>query len=118
VSPLVYVIFSTFFGITSQLTLKYGMGKVAKQEGGSLIVKMLKSPYVVGGLAAYGTGVLFWLMALSQLELSYLYPFAILSYVGIIIGSYFFFKERISTMRVFGICVILAGVLLIGVAGN
>jgi multidrug transporter EmrE-like cation transporter len=115
---LFFILCSTFFGISSQLTLKYGMGKVAKQQEGSLLVKMLKSPYVMGGLAAYGTGVLFWLLALSRLELSYAYPFAILSYVGIIIGSYFFFKERISTMRLFGIVVILSGVLLIGFAGN
>jgi multidrug transporter EmrE-like cation transporter len=117
VSPFVFIFCSTFFGITSQLTLKYGMGKVAKQPGGSLLMKMATSPYVVGGLMAYGIGVLFWLLALSRLELSYVYPFAILSYVGIIIGSYIFFKERISGLRLVGIAVILSGVILIGLSG-
>jgi drug/metabolite transporter (DMT)-like permease len=60
----------------------------------------------------YGTGVIFWLLALSNYELSYVYPFASLSYIGIIIGSYFIFKERISALRVLGIAVIISGVLI------
>jgi drug/metabolite transporter (DMT)-like permease len=73
---------------------------------------MATSPWVIGGLVVYGLGVLNWLMALSRLELSYVYPFASLSYVGIIIGSYFLFKEKLSRLRLIGIFIIIVGVLI------
>lgn len=80
--------------------------------GAAMIRYIVTSPWVIGGLAIYGTGVIFWMLALSNYELSYVYPFASLSYIGIIIGSYFIFKERITTLRVLGIAIIIAGVLI------
>jgi len=112
-SPFVFIAFSTLFGIGGQMMLKRGMsGMGGAAGGGSLILRMTTSPWVVGGLVVYGLGVVNWLLALSHLELSYAYPFASLSYIGIIIGSYFVFKERITLMRLAGIAVIIAGVIV------
>jgi multidrug transporter EmrE-like cation transporter len=113
-SPFVFIAFSTVFGICGQLMLKHGMSRMggAATVGGSLIRNIVTSPWVVGGLVVYGLGVINWLMALSHLELSYAYPFASLSYIGIIVGSYFIFKERITLLRVAGIAVIIIGVLV------
>lgn len=112
-SPFVFIAFSTIFGIAGQLMLKRGMGRMGGTAGmKNLILKMVTSPWVVGGLIVYALGVVNWLLALSHLELSYAYPFASLSYIGIIIGSYFIFKERITMMRIAGIAVIIAGVLI------
>lgn len=114
-SPFVFIALSTVFGISGQLSLKHGMSRGAK-AGGTTLQTML-SPWVIGGLGVYGFGVIFWLLALSHLELSYAYPFASLSYIGIILGSYVLFKERITWMRVVGITVIISGVLIIGLEG-
>lgn len=112
-SPLVFVAISTIFGISGQLLLKQGMSGMGQSAAGSGMLKhIITSPWVIGGLVVYGTGVIFWLLALSNFELSYVYPFASLSYIGIIIGSYFIFKERITALRVLGIAVIIAGVLI------
>jgi multidrug transporter EmrE-like cation transporter len=107
----VFIIFSTLFGIGGQLSLKQGMSHMHDSKKG-LIGYMLTSPWVIGGLLVYGFGVIFWLLTLSRLEISYAYPFASLSYVGIIIGSYFIFKEKITPLRLLGIAVIIAGVLI------
>lgn len=112
-SPLVFVAISTIFGISGQLLLKRGMNTMGQGGAGANMIKfILTSPWVMGGLAIYGTGVIFWLLALSNYELSYVYPFASLSYIGIIIGSYFIFKERVTAMRVLGIAIIITGVLI------
>jgi multidrug transporter EmrE-like cation transporter len=111
-SPFVFVALSTIFGICGQLLLKRGMGNMNMSGGGTILLRIATSPWVIGGLVIYGTGVIFWLLALSHLELSYVYPFASLSYIGIIIGSYFIFKERLNTMRLIGIAIIIAGVLV------
>lgn len=112
-SPFIYVALSTVFGITGQLLLKRGMGRMGQLTPGvGMIKNIILSPWVVGGLFIYGVGVLNWMLALSSFELSYVYPFASLGYVGIIIGSYFIFRERINMMRLMGIGVIIAGVLI------
>jgi multidrug transporter EmrE-like cation transporter len=116
---LVFIAGSTLFGVCGQLALKHGMSKIANADGkDSLILTMALSPWVVGGLATYGFGVLFWLMALSRYEVSYVYPFASLSYVGIIIGSYYVFNERINRLRLVGISIIIAGVIIAGLSVN
>ena len=112
-SPYVFVALSTIFGIAGQLLLKRGMGSIGQVEPGLLMIKrIILSPWVVGGLIVYALGVVNWLLALSSFELSYVYPFASLSYIGIIIGSYFIFRERITLMRLLGIAVIISGVLI------
>lgn len=107
-SPFIFIAFSTVFGVCGQLSLKRGMSG----GGDNPIKRMITSPWVIGGLLVYGFGVIFWLMAMSRFELSYVYPFASLSYVGIIIGSYFIFKEKLSAMRLLGIAIIIIGVLI------
>jgi undecaprenyl phosphate-alpha-L-ara4N flippase subunit ArnE len=55
-------------------------------------------------------------MALSRLDVSLVYPFASLSYVGIIVASHFLFHERVPARRFLGVGVVVAGVVLIGLS--
>ncbi|NDJ85670.1 MAG: EamA family transporter [Chloroflexi bacterium] len=117
VSLFVFVILSTSCSVMGQLALKRGMLGIAgetEDAAPSLVMRMVFSPWVVGGLFTYGLGVLFWLVALSRLDVSYLYPFASLSYVGVTLGSYFFFSEHINRMRLAGITIIILGVIVAG----
>ncbi len=112
-SPYIYVALSTIFGITGQLLLKRGMGSIGQSAAGiAMIKRIVLSPWVIGGLIIYAMGVVNWMLALSSFELSYVYPFASLGYIGIIIGSYFIFRERVTVMRLLGIVVIISGVLI------
>jgi multidrug transporter EmrE-like cation transporter len=111
-SPVVFVVMSTILGISGQLMLKRGMSVMVGTSGKALLMRVATSPWVVGGLFVYGCGVIFWLLALSRWEISYVYPFASLGYVGIILGSYWLFKERLSLLRLVGIAVIILGVLI------
>lgn len=112
-----YIISSTAMSICAQLTLKYAMGRIAATPSSRpLILRIILSPFVILGMGIYGLGVMFWLVALSYLEVSLVYPFASLSYIGIIIGSHYLFKERIPPRRLLGILVIVGGVALIGLS--
>jgi drug/metabolite transporter (DMT)-like permease len=68
---------------------------------------------VVTGLTIYLGGTVFWLTALSRVDLSYAYPFASLSYVVMLIASWALFKENITPLRLVGTLVACAGVFLI-----
>lgn len=64
-------------------------------------------------LAVYGIGVLCWMLALRRVNLGVAYSVSSLNYVGIFLGSYFFFGEVVTLPRLVGVAFILAGVLLI-----
>lgn len=118
-----YVSLSTLCSVFGQLTLKFAMQRIAADGGTAtrerpLLLTMALSPWVIGGLFIYGCGVLFWLIALSRLEVSYVYPFASLSYVGIIIGSHLIFNEHILRTRLVGIAIIIFGVIIVGLSSS
>lgn len=115
------VLMSTIMGVVGQLSLKIGMTKMGPvQMSGkgvpALIWSIATNIYVMGGLIVYGTGVFFWLIALSRAPLSYTYPFASLSYVLITVASIFVLREKINFLRLAGVFVICSGVLLVAIS--
>ena len=109
----VNIIISVVCTVLGQLGLKQGMNVIARTPGGSVPVRMATSVWVIGGLAVYALGVVFWTLALSDAQLSYVYPFASLAYVGVVIGSYFIFKEPVTRLRMLGLIVIIVGLIII-----
>jgi drug/metabolite transporter (DMT)-like permease len=59
----------------------------------------------------YAFSVLFWLVGLSRVPLSYAYPFLSLSYVVILAASYFVLGEQVSVLRLAGVGLICGGVI-------
>jgi drug/metabolite transporter (DMT)-like permease len=115
---LVYIVPSILASVIGQLLLKRGMtglGPLSLGEGNvlSMVWSMATSPWVLLGLMCYVGGTLFWLIALSRAELSFVYPFAALSMALIILSSWLIFGESISVARVFGVATIVAGVLIV-----
>lgn len=115
---MIYIIPSIIAGVIGQLLLKRGMlGMGPLNLGGgnvvSLVWSIFTNPWVIAGLALYVGGTLFWLIALSRADLSFVYPFATLTMALIIISSRFIFGEAISGLRLIGIITIAAGVLIV-----
>lgn len=120
-NPLTTVMFisiSICAGVLGQLVLKRGMTALGAQSlNGTNIVdvalRMLLSPWVLGGLAIYVAGTFFWLMVLSRVDLSFAYPMTSLSYLLIVLSSWYFLGESISPLRIVGVVTIIVGVSLI-----
>ncbi len=115
---LVYLLVSIICAVVGQVLLKQGMreiGPVTLSLPGlpALILRLATTPWVVIGMSLYLGGSLFWLTALSRIDLSLAYPFAGLNYVLILIASYLLFGEALNPMRVAGALLIALGVSLI-----
>jgi len=115
---VIYILISVLAGALGQILLKKGMGSMGPltlslDQVGGIIWRIATNPYVVIGLLIYVCGTLFWLVALSRVDLSFAYPFASLSYVVMLAASYFLFHEDINSMRLLGTGVICLGVILI-----
>lgn len=99
-----------------QIAMKKGMVTGTPEAGFSLatiVSKIFTSPYVLLGLFLYGLSAILWLYVLSKIELSLAYPLVSISYIVVLLGSYFFFQETLSWPRLLGIALILVGVIFI-----
>lgn len=117
-TAILYIMVSVLAGAIGQVLLKKGMGSMGPltlsvNQLGSILWRMGTNPYVVAGLTIYLGGTVFWLTALSRVDLSYAYPFASLSYVVMLIASWGLFKENITPLRLVGTLVACVGVFLI-----
>ncbi len=113
-----YILISVLGSAGGQLLLKKGMNNtgpvtLSLNQLPSVLWHMATNPYVAIGLIIYLIGTVFWLAALSRVDLSYAYPFASLSYVIMLVASWQMFDEKISLGRLLGTFVIGIGVFLI-----
>lgn len=100
--------FSIGFGIVGQLLMKHTMSNLSNSLFTWAFIRQL-----VLALTVYSLGIVNWIFALRTVKLSIAYPLTSLNYVGILLGSYYLFGEKISLIRVFGVCLIFMGVLLV-----
>jgi len=107
---------SVLLAVIGQLLMKQGMnqfGTFPVTELLSRIIPMFLNPWVFAGLVSFGISSVFWLVVLSRLNLSFVYPMVSLAYVVVAFASIVFFKESVSLIRWLGILVICFGVFLI-----
>jgi uncharacterized membrane protein len=80
---------------------------------GASIVKTITNIWFILGclMLLASSGV--WILALQRVDLSYAFPFQALAYALIFIFSIFLFKEPVTTMKVVGTILIIAGVIVV-----
>ena len=107
---------SILLAVIGQLLMKKGMlifGAFPASQLLYKIIPMFLNPFVFFGLACFGASAIFWLVVLSRLELSLVYPMVSVAYILVALASWFFFKENVTLVRWMGILVIVFGVFLI-----
>ncbi len=120
---IVYILIAVVGSAAGQLLLKKGMSTLgpitlSADKILSTLWSIGTNPYVFIGLFIYVCGTVFWLSALSRVDLSYAYPFASLSYIAMIVGGWLLFSEKIDIWRILGSVTIMIGVILISRSGK
>lgn len=111
------IIISIIVVVAGQILIKKCLNNIGDIDFASGFIsaylKIFLNPLALLGIFLYALGVLFWVYALSKLELSYAYPFLALTYVLVALSSTIFLHEHISMIRWIGIITICFGVILI-----
>ncbi len=113
------LVLSVSLSAIAQISLKRGMSspRVAHllESGatGEVISAILKSPYVMGGLALYGIGAVVWLFVLARLDVTTAYPFVGLGFILTMVLGALFLGEVLTPSKVVGTLLVTAGVMLI-----
>ncbi|WP_270584011.1 EamA family transporter [Bacillus smithii] len=115
----VLILVNTLILVSGQFLWKYGMMKSGQSFSSLLgILKLLLSPYILTGLILYGAATVLWLFILSKVPLSVAYPIQSLAYVFALFGAYFLFGETLTSWKIAGVLLIVAGVAMISVHGG
>jgi len=92
----------------SNLLIKLGASKIE-----SFSIRIITNWYLVSGLVLFGLGFVLWIFILNKVQLSTAAPMMSLSYVFVMIISYFLFNEPITSPKIAGVVMILLGVMFI-----
>ncbi len=100
----------------SPIFFKISLSQI-KVEGFSLeaVWAFLTNRYALIGFGLYGVSSVLWLIALSELPASLMYPLLNLAYIITVLLAAAYLKEPVHAARWMGIILILLGSLLVGI---
>jgi drug/metabolite transporter (DMT)-like permease len=111
-TTILFILASVSLNSLAQITWKKGLKATNKTS----LLKMMLKPKVMLGFLMFAASSLIWIMILSNVEVSYAFPFLSLSYVITTILSYLVLDEKVTRKRVLGVAVIIIGVIIVGVS--
>jgi multidrug transporter EmrE-like cation transporter len=103
-------------GVSGQYFLKLGaikLGKLTANNFFSHVLGIVTTPELIFGLAIYGIAAVLYILLLTRVKLSVLAPAIALQYVFSVLMGYFFFRESIPMVRLFGMGFIICGVVML-----
>jgi drug/metabolite transporter (DMT)-like permease len=108
------VILLTVYGhlILKWQVTKAGAFPVSFAERAAFLLRLVLNPWIISGLFAGFLALLSWMAAMTKFELSYAYPFMSLAFVLVLLSSALLFHETVTTAKVFGILLIMAGIVI------
>ena len=98
------------------VVLKWGAQSGAPAQFINNKLHLNLNPYVVTGIALYGTSFLLYTYLISKYDLGYIIPVTTaFVYVLIFLASFVVFKEVFTVIKIMGIALILGGVILLNI---
>ena len=97
--------------------MKYGMNAYGSVDFSDWrrVFLMFFQPFVFIGLCMYVASSVFWLVSLSNADLSFVYPLNALSFIFVAVLARFVFGEYFNLTKFAGIFFVILGAFLIGI---
>ena len=113
-----YIALTILFTVYGQLTIRWQMaqaGELPPELVARLffLFKQFANPWVLSSFGAAFVASLCWMAAMTRFELSYAYPFMSLSFVLVMLLSFFLFGELFVWNKVLGTLVIMGGLYIL-----
>ena len=117
-ADLALILTGVMLNAAAQLLLKVGSRAISGlafnlANGWTLAERIALNPPILAGLACYVISVVFWILALSRVDVSIAYPMLSIGYIVTAMAGWLLLAESLSVTRVAGIFIIIAGVWLV-----
>ena len=110
VGLILAIILDTFI----QITWKLSVSQVPADASVSATIRgALANPFFYAAMLAFGAQLFNWMRVLARADLSFAQPFTALSYISVLAISCHSLGENLSVSKLFGVALILVGVLFI-----
>jgi drug/metabolite transporter (DMT)-like permease len=107
---------SSLFVVSGHLLIKAGLNGLAPSPAttgfAARILHSVLQLQVLAGLSIYLIGTVCWMRAVSQKEISFLYPLSSVNFVLIGAASMLFLQEILSGRRIAGVILVVLGMIL------
>jgi len=108
-------------GGTTQVLFKLGMNSIGALDSAEKLLSIktllmvLSNRYILIGLVLYAISSVLWLVGLSMLDVSLMYPLLSLAYVVTTILAFLVLNEPVHSSRWIGVVLIVIGSILVGI---
>ena len=114
----VYIFATIAFTVYGQVVLKWrisGYGALPADfvDKVRFLLALLLDPIIFSGFIAAFLAALAWMAALTRFDLGYAYPFMSLSFVFVLLLSWWLLSEPFSALRTLGVGLIVLGTVLV-----
>jgi multidrug transporter EmrE-like cation transporter len=105
------------FTVASQLIMRWRIGAPGSAAGDvdriGFVLGLLAMPWVWIAFACTFLAGVMWMLTLSQLELTYAFPFTGITFAVILLAGAFVFGEHVGLARIAGTALVLIGLIVI-----
>lgn len=112
-----YIFMTIVLTVYGQIAIKWQVMKAgampeAVPEKISFLFYLLLNPWIISALLAAFLASVFWMAAMTRLQLSHAYPFMGLTFVLVLLASGLFFNEPVTAYKVAGVALIFLGLVI------
>jgi len=112
------ILLGVLLNAAAQLLLKAGMSQIGQFDFSfanaiPVGMKVMLNLPILSGLCLYVVSVVVWLLVLSRVQVSFAYPMLSIGYIVNAFAAYYLFGEPLTSLRMLGIFIIIAGVYLV-----
>jgi drug/metabolite transporter (DMT)-like permease len=113
-----FILISVAFNVTGQLVWRNTMRRFGEVSFSLPVLwptlrEIFTKPMVILGILCYVISLVFWLGALSRVELSKAYPMLSLGYVAVFVLSGVFLGESMGLLKLLGTLLVVGGLFLV-----
>lgn len=99
----------------ANVLLKMGAGRLGDLSAPGLLGRLAGDVHLLAGLLLFALNVVFYLVALTRLNLSVAYPIMVAGGIVIVVAaSVLLLREQLSASQGVGLALLLAGIVLVG----
>lgn len=112
-----YIFLTIMLTVYGQIAIKWQVLKAgalpeALLDKIAFLLGLLLNPWIISAFAAALLASVFWMAAMTKLQLSHAYPFMSLAFVLVLMASGLFFNEPITPLKIAGILLVILGIIV------
>lgn len=122
ITILLLIFFSELWSNAGQIFYKMSVNKIGTPNLRSMrsylafVRKVVATPKVWYGAIFIAVGLVIWLTALAQRDLSLVFPIDSMQYIITLVTAHFFLGEKINKLKLIGTLLIVSGILLVAIS--